>query len=531
MPQFLCLYCYEKLENFHYFFNQVEKNQNALQTPQQIIVNVNTNDGSEVPDYIKIAISKNFNNFQNNVLYKIEDVEITVSNDNKDQLEQSLIVIQNENEQKYQQEHDNLIVIPNNDDEQKYNPSEQQLLDMHGYEIEIPPLVKITAPQKIKIEKPEQVQKFIEVKKEKKQKKNIKKPKKRNPLSDEEESDFESDCSSIFNDESGDDSDDFSGMGYNGDFSKFPDKIIQDTKLLIRGKKLMLLMSKFYRLDCDLCENNSKKPTFKLLSSLLLHYNTHHSVKGYVLCCDAKLVKARALAMHMCRHLQPEAFKCPKCDKMMTCPKILQYHIQNHLPEEERPLACPECPRRFSYSSALVAHAISHQPEEERIAHICDECGKTFSSSGRLSTHINVVHTKHDQVFVCHICARQFGCKGNLVYHLTTHQPNMHQVQCTVCKKWLKNKLCLRKHMVQHSLVRYACELCDYSALNRQCLRNHVRVQHSDVKPFNCEHCDKAFKLKNTLMNHLVQHTGIRKFSCQFCTRTFASSGNYYSHR
>lgn len=85
--------------------------------------------------------------------------------------------------------------------------------------------------------------------------------------------------------------------------------------------------------------------------------------------------------------------------------------------------------------------------------------------------------------------------------------------------------------MVQHSLIRYNCELCDYSALNRQCLRNHVRVQHSDAKPFNCEHCDKAFKLKNTLINHLVQHTGVRKFSCQFCTRTFASSGNYYSHR
>lgn len=70
--------------------------------------------------------------------------------------------------------------------------------------------------------------------------------------------------------------------------------------------------------------------------------------------------------MHMARHLQPDAFQCPTCEKLMTCPKILQYHIQNHLPEKERPLACPVCPRKFSYSSALVAHAISHQPENER---------------------------------------------------------------------------------------------------------------------------------------------------------------------
>lgn len=84
------------------------------------------------------------------------------------------------------------------------------------------------------------------------------------------------------------------------------------------------------------------------------------------------------MALHMARHIQPDAFKCPECNKLLTCPKILQYHIQNHLPESKRPLACSQCPRRFSYSSALVAHAISHQPENERAAHICDECGKVY---------------------------------------------------------------------------------------------------------------------------------------------------------
>lgn len=154
-----------------------------------------------------------------------------------------------------------------------------------------------------------------------------------------------------------------------------------------------------------------------------------------------------------------------------------------------------------------------------------------FSSPGRLSTHINVAHTKQGISFVCHVCAKQFACKGNLTYHLTTHQPRVHQVQCQQCGKWLKNKLCLRKHMVQHSMVRFNCDLCEYSALNRQCLRNHVRVQHTDLKPFCCSICGRTFKLKNTLLNHMVQHTGLKKFSCQFCSRTFASSGNYYSHR
>lgn len=50
----------------------------------------------------------------------------------------------------------------------------------------------------------------------------------------------------------------------------------------------------------------------------------------------------------------------------------------------------------------------------------------------------------------------------------------------------LKNKLCLRKHKLQHSDVRLNCDRCEYSASSQQCLRNHQKVQHSDDKPFSC---------------------------------------------
>lgn len=38
-------------------------------------------------------------------------------------------------------------------------------------------------------------------------------------------------------------------------FNGFPKVIIKDAKLVIRGKQLVELMSKFYRLECDLCED------------------------------------------------------------------------------------------------------------------------------------------------------------------------------------------------------------------------------------------------------------------------------------
>lgn len=268
----------------------------------------------------------------------------------------------------------------------------------------------------------------------------------------------------------------------------FPKELIKDGRLSIKGKELSKLIAKFYRLECDLC---SIKKKFRKFSAMINHFKNEHSIKGYVTCCGSKIVKIRQIAMHMARHIQPEAFQCPSCHKLLTCPKILQYHIQNHLPEHERTLACPEpdCKRRFSYQSALVTHSISHLPEEERTTFCCETCGRKFSTAGRLSAHTNTVHSKTilRKEFTCEICSKNFLCKSNLSYHLTTHKNFEFQVECEVCKKWLKNKICLRKHMTIHSEIRHFCDACEYSAVNKQCLMNHKKVQHSDTKPFSCE--------------------------------------------
>lgn len=312
---------------------------------------------------------------------------------------------------------------------------------------------------------------------------------------------------------------------------QYPSVLIKDAKLVVRGKQLNVLMSNFYRLECDLCPNESHM-SFKDIYSFFNHYKSIHQMKGYVICCATKFFKARAMALHMCRHLDPDSFRCPDCGKLLTCPKILQFHRQNHLPESERPFSCSQCPRRFSYNSALIAHSITHLPEERRNLYPCTECDKVFSTSGRLSTHMNLRHSKNGQEFICHLCAKAFTSKGNLTYHLTTHQPNAHSMQCKICLKWLRNKICLRKHMIQHSEEKFECNLCNnYVTVNKQCLLNHIRVKHKADKPFVCERCKKSFKLKNTLVNHMRQHTSEKPYTCEFCQRKFTSSGNFYSHR
>lgn len=188
-------------------------------------------------------------------------------------------------------------------------------------------------------------------------------------------------------------------------------KVIADMNSLRRHEK-----RHFYDkgLQCDLC-----RKTFRNKTALLLHTKAHageivHPCKT----CGLGFATQQSLEEHQILHFKNEytcrkcnlvchsrayfwmhlklhgsAFVCNICNRTFRDTSLLAIHRRRHY--NVRPYQCPHCPRAFSIGETLRKHMCVHT---KAFPHMCVLCKKGFLTTYGFHRHLDVVHTRVEQV-------------------------------------------------------------------------------------------------------------------------------------
>ena len=121
-----------------------------------------------------------------------------------------------------------------------------------------------------------------------------------------------------------------------------------------------------------------------------------------------------------------------------------------------------------------------------------------------------------NELWKCENCSRKYSTEEYL---------NMHMKNDCEKKESLKNneRKCTEKD--------YCCRYCGekFATSSGGDLEKHLRT-HSGERPYQCEHCGKAFKTNSDLKKHLRTHSGERPYQCEHCGKGFTQNSSLKKH-
>ncbi|OCT75277.1 hypothetical protein XELAEV_18030455mg [Xenopus laevis] len=181
---------------------------------------------------------------------------------------------------------------------------------------------------------------------------------------------------------------------------------------------------------------------------------------------------------------------------------------------------------------------------------ICNTCGKGFSASQDLLTHVcarisyetlrnkatnlqRESNSNYDVTptgeFRCRECDKSFSNKMGVINHARVHTGEK-PFPCSECGTCFALKCNLQKHLKIHSGEKpFTCLECGKSFTQKAGLQVHQKM-HVVVKPFTCTECGKSFTQKTGLQVHQNMHAGVKPFTCTECGKSFTQKTNFLRH-
>ncbi|VEN35911.1 unnamed protein product [Callosobruchus maculatus] len=253
--------------------------------------------------------------------------------------------------------------------------------------------------------------------------------------------------------------------------------------------------------------------------------------------CTYKTTKSSNIRRHLITN-HPEVAgnlpsRCIYCNKTFKSKQALDDHIVKRHPDfiasvSSKIHECTQCTHKTTYVKCLRDHLMIKHPEisGNRILSRCTYCTKTFVNKTSLDDHIIQIHpdfiaSVSRKIYECTQCTFKSTRSDHIRDHLITKHPevpgNRILSRCIYCSKTFKSKPELDDHIIQiHpdfiasvSSKIYECILCTYKTTYVKCLGNHLTIKHPEIFRnrilTRCIHCNKTFKSKPTLDDHILK--------------------------
>ena len=301
------------------------------------------------------------------------------------------------------------------------------------------------------------------------------------------------------------------------------------------------------------CFNKCTKCETKLDSSegLISHWQNEHRGDTFQVACRFSSCKFQtdshdSLKDHVMQHLVRvgKMSKCPSCAKLLGHGYI-KAHLKQCTAEgikgnSGRPSGltnrhhfCHLCEKKFTTERFLIKHLEEEHSSEQFNTYGCDYCDKSFLTVSKLKIHTRQAHGKAN-AYPCDICEKTFSSRGALNSHKSIHENRAHN--CEHCDKIFKNPQNLASHVrtVHPKDFNYKCEKCDFKTNRTDQIKIHMMQKHDpNLKPFQCDLCEKKFATKVLFERHKETHLPNEEkyqFTCHYCSSMFTTKSNLNLH-
>ncbi|CAH1969367.1 unnamed protein product [Acanthoscelides obtectus] len=247
--------------------------------------------------------------------------------------------------------------------------------------------------------------------------------------------------------------------------------------------------------------------------------------------CIFKTVTKNYLIKHMATHSDTVSSKlitCTHCNATFKSGASLDDHIVRKHPDfitniDRKIYECTECSYKTTVKNNLNKHVtVNHVTDSDRKSFSCILCDAIFKTDVSLDNHLIKKHpitstSVTRKTLQCPKCDYTTVLRSHLNRHMLKHpdiESSYKPRLCPHCNKSFKSKVALDAHIVRRhpefitSVTNklHECGECMYKTTNKCHYVRHI-LTHSETSTCNrCKHCNKTFKLKATLHDHVIKN-------------------------